>query len=231
MNPLPKTQVLVTAVPQVRADSLPVPARSMAAVPAVAVEAVRLSRGSRMMGRWRWIGRRWAARLGASGRLGLGLAVLAATFYLAGVLPNHSDLAEKVESTALLEERVLRESERATSFPSGPTEELERFYRVIPPDSSISNALRTVYRISMKQSLMVEQAEYRVAAELQGKLLRYEVAFPVVGTYPQIRLFLREVAAELPFAVPDKVNFEYQDAKSGQVRATVRLLLYSQKEM
>jgi hypothetical protein len=69
-----------------------------------------------------------------------------------------------------------------------------------------------------------------MATEGQGRLLRYEVAFPVVGTYPQIRLFLRQVSSKVPFAVPDKVNFDYQDPKSGQVRATIRLLLYSRKD-
>ncbi len=231
MNSLPTPHVFSAGVPQVRAESLPVPARSTTAVPAVSIATVALSGRARAIGRWRWMGRRWAAQLGSGGRFGLGLAVLGATFYLAGVLPSHSVLEEKAQATAVLEERVARESDRSAALPSGPAESLERFYRVIPPDSSISSALRTVHRISLKQSLMVEQAEYRVAAESQGRLLRYEVAFPVVGTYPQIRLFLREVTAALPFAVPDKVNFEYQDAKSGQVRATVRLLLYSQKEM
>lgn len=231
MTPIPHP-LTVPAVPQGRSVSLP--AQPHCALPAspggVSVAVVAPSAVARVIGRWRWRASLWSARLGPIGQLGLGFAVLGATFYLGSVVPGQSDLQKGQDTMSALREQVRQEAGRSALAPAGPREELDRFYQVIPPDSGISQALRQVYRISAQQGLQLEQAEYRVATEGQGRLFRYEVAFPVVGTYPQIRLFLRQVSAEVPFAVPDKVNFDYQDPKSGQVRATVRLLLYSQKE-
>lgn len=231
MTPTPR-HLAVTAVPHVRAASLPAyPHGALPASPGGgSVAVVAPSAVARVIGRWRWRASLWSARLGPIGQLGLGFAVLGATFYLCSVVPGQADLQKGQDTMSGLRERVMQEAGRSMPAPAGPGEELDRFYQMIPPDSEISQALRQVYRISAQQGLQLEQAEYRVAAEGQGRLFRYEVAFPVMGTYPQIRLFLRQVSAEVPFTVPDKVNFDYQDPKSGQVRATIRLLLYSRKE-
>ena len=227
------TSLTVTGVPQVRSSTLPAHQLKPALpdTPGGASVAVTApSAVSRVMSRWRWRASLWSARLGPIGRLGLGLAALGATFYVGTVVPEQSDLQEGQGAVSALRERVMQEAGGATLAPAGPGEELDRFYKFIPPDSEISQALRQVYRISVEQGLQLEQAEYRMATEGQGRLLRYEVAFPVVGTYPHIRLFLRQVSSRVPFAVPDKVNFEYQDPQSGQVRATILLLMYSRKD-
>lgn len=227
------TSLTVTGVPQVRPVTLPAhqPKPALPDAPGgVSVAVAAPSSVSRVMSRWRWRASLWSARLGPVGRLGLGLAALGATFYVGTVVPGQSDLQEGQSAVSTLREQVMQEAGGATLAPAGPGEELDRFYKVIPSDSEISQALRQVYRISAEQGLQLDQAEYRMATEGQGRLLRYEVAFPVVGTYPQIRLFLRQVSSKVPFAVPDKVNFDYQDPKSGQVRATIRLLLYSRKD-
>ena len=227
------TSLTVTGVPQVRPVTLPAH-QSKPALPdapgGVSVAVAAPSAVSRVMSRWRWRASLWSARLGPVGRLGLGLAALGATFYVGTVVPGQSDLQEGQSAVSALREQVMQEAGGATLAPAGLGEELDRFYKVIPSDSEISQAVRQVYRISAEQGLQLDQAEYRMATEGQGRLLRYEVAFPVVGTYPQIRLFLRQVSSKVPFAVPDKVNFDYQDPKSGQVRATIRLLLYSRKD-
>ena len=227
------TSLTVTGVPQVRPVTVPAyqPSPALPHAPGgVSVAVAPLSAVSRVMSRWRWRASLWSERLGPIGRLGLGLVALGATFYVGSVVPGQSDLQEGQGTVSALRDRVMQEAGEAPLAPTGPGEELERFYKLIPPDSEVSQALRQVYRISAERGLQLEQAEYRMATEGQGRLFRYEVAFPVVGTYPQIRLFLRQVSSEVPFAVPDKVNFDYQDPKSGQVRATIRLLLYSRKD-
>lgn len=217
---------------QVRGETAPVAHQPTVLARPVSspVAIVETSPVRRTLGRLRWAFRLWAARIGPLGRLGLGFAALGAVLYLAAVLPSQSDVARGQEAVSSLQDKIRREVEKSVPMSSGPAEELDRFYTFIPPDSSVSTALRKVYRISAEQGLQLEQAEYRVAAEGQGRLFRYEVAFPVLGTYPQIRLFLRRVSAEIPSAVPGKVNFEYQDEKSGQVRARISLLLYSRKD-
>ena len=217
---------------QVRGETSPVPTHStVPAKPAVSpVALVESGPVLRALGRSRWAVRLWAARIGPLGRLGLGCAALGAVLYLAAVLPSRSDVSRGEAEVSLLQDKIRGEVERAGSIPAGPAEELDRFYSFIPPDSGVPDALRKVYRISANQGLQLEQAEYRVAAEGQGRVFRYEVAFPVLGTYPQIRQFLRQVSDEIPSAVADKVNFEYQNGKSDQVRARISLFLYARKD-
>lgn len=227
-------QALVQSqLPQVQGETLPASNGSTALAKPAASPVALLEQGQvlRALGRSRWALRLWMARIGPLGQLGLGLVALAAALYLAAVLPSQSDVSRGEEEVASLQDKIRGEVEQSVLLPSGPVEELNRFYEFIPPDSGVSNALRKVYRISAEQGLQLEQAEYRVAAEGQGRVFRYEVAFPVLGTYPQIRSFLRQVSAEIPFAVPDKVNFEYQNERSGQIRARISLSLYSRKDL
>lgn len=225
-------EITVGGLPPVRAVAPPVQSRpQLPAIGAGTVVTAARQRGlSRLLGRWRWRVAIWSARLGSIGRLGIGLAVLGGTFYLASVLPARSTLEEQDAQVSALRERLAQEAQRAAQTPAGPEDELDRFYRILPPDTGVSDAFRTIYRIGVQQGLQLEHAEYRVAMEGQGRLLRYEMSFPVVGTYPQVRMFLRQVSAAIPAAVPDKVEFAYQDQKEGHVRATIRLLLYTKKD-
>ena len=217
---------------QVRGETQPVSNHSTALARPAASPVALVESGPvlRALGRSRWAVRLWAVRIGPLGRLGLGFAALGAVLYLAALLPSQSDVSRGQEEVSLLQDKIRGEIERSAQMPSGPAEELDRFYSFIPPDREVSNALRKVYQISAKQGLQLEQAEYRVAPEGQGRVFRYEVAFPVLGTYPQIRQFLREVSDEIPSAVADKVSFEYQSEKSSQVRARISLLLYARKD-
>jgi hypothetical protein len=217
---------------QVRGETLPVSNHSTAlARPATSpVALVESGPVLRALGRYRWAVRLWAVRVGSLGRLGLGFAALGAVLYLAAVLPSRSDVSRGEEEVSSLQDKIRGEIEMSAQMPFGPAEELDRFYTFIPPDSEVSDSLRKVYQISAKQGLQLEQAEYRMAAEGPGRVFRYEVAFPVLGTYPQIRRFLRQVSDEIPSAVPDKVSFEYQNGKSDRVRARISLLLYARKD-
>lgn len=215
----------------VRSATVPdrIGSRLPAALPDGPAAVAQPSALARFMGRWRWRARLWSERLGHLGRWGIGLAALGVTVYLSAVLPGRADLRHGQDRVAALHERLAQEAERTAQSPDPSGDELDRFYRFLPPDTDISDAFRTVYRISARNDLQLEQGEYRVAVEGLGRILRYEATFPIVGRYPQIRLFVRQVSAQLPFAVPDKIHFEYQDDKSGQVKATVRLLLYTRK--
>jgi hypothetical protein len=217
---------------QVRGETLPVSNHSteLARSATSLLALVESGPVQRALGRSRWAVRLWAVRIGPLGRLGLGFAALGAVLYLAAVLPSRSDVSRAEEEVSSLQDKIRGEVERSAQMPFGPAEELDRFYMFIPPDSELSNSLRKVHQISAKQGLQLEQAEYRVAAEGPGHVLRYEVAFPVLGTYPQIRRFLRQVSDEIPSSVTDKVSFEYQKGNSDRVRARISLLLYARKE-
>lgn len=213
-------QVRMNTVPAAASGTLPAPA----ALPGSAA-GPRLSTG-----RVRWVLRLWIMRLGTVGKLGLGLATLGGVFYVSAVLPAVSELREAKGELAAMQERAQRDAVVAAPAGLGPAEELAKFYGFFPSDQSVPDALRTIYHLGMAQNLQLEQAEYRVTLEGQSRLYRYDISFPVTGTYPEIRRFLRSVSAAVPAAALDKVTFEHRTGKRDLVQAKVSLLLFAKRD-
>ena len=217
-----------SAVPQVRTNQALAAAPGMLPAPAALpgnIAGRRLSAG-----RVRWVLRLWAMRLGTVGKLGLGLATLGGLFYLLAVLPAESELREAKGELAAMQDRTKRTAVAAAPAGLGPAEELAKFYGLFPSDRSVPDALRTIYHLGTAQHLQLEQAEYRVATEGQSRLYRYDISFPVVGTYPEIRKFLRSVSKAVPAAALDTVTFEHRNGKRDQVQAKVSLLLFAKRD-
>lgn len=217
-----------SAVPQVRTNMVLAVAPGTLPAPAALPGNTAGLRSS--AGRARWVLRLWIMRLGTAGKLGLGLATLGGVFYVSTVLPAESELREAKEELAAMQERAQRAAVAAAPAGLGPAEELARFYSLFPSDRSVPDALRTIYHLGVAQHLQLEQAEYRVATEGQNRLYRYDISFPVVGTYPEIRKFLRSVSKAVPAAALDKVAFEHRAGKRGQVQAKISLLLFAKRD-
>lgn len=213
-------QVLTNTTPATTSGAAPAPAalRGSAAKPRFSADRVR------------WILRLWIMRLGTAGKLGLGMATFALLFYVSAVAPAKDELREAKGELAVMQARVHRAGGGDAPALLGPVEELAKFYGLFPSDYSVPDALRAIYHLGTAQHLQIEQAEYRVATEGQSRLYRYDISFPVTGTYPEIRKFLRSVSTATPTAALDKVTFEHRNGKADQVQAKVSLLLFSKRD-
>jgi Tfp pilus assembly protein PilO len=163
--------------------------------------------------------------------LGVGLVALSGALYLSAVAPAESRLREATDELKALQERVLQRGARADADRAGPAVELARFYSRFPSDGSLPETLRKIFRLGAQQNLRIDQAEYRVAVQGHKRLFRHDIVFPMTGTYPQIRTFLRLMSAEVPTAAPERVTFEHLNGDPRLVRAKVGLLLFTRRDL
>ena len=82
----------------------------------------------------------------------------------------------------------------------------------------------------MSSPLALRAGDYHVIDDHTGRLVRYEVSFPIAGPYPNVRLFLRTVLAEVPSVALEKVDVEKNMTDGAQAKTTVSFTLYSRRD-
>lgn len=167
--------------------------------------------------------RRQARRLGLPGALGAGLLVCGAVFHLTVALPAQARL-DALRQSAISRQVQIRESDMLVK--DGPAEQLLRFHQAFPADSSLPDWLDRMFAVAGNQGIGLEQGDYKLARDSAGKLLRFQVALPVRGSYPAIRKFISALQTEIPAMALEQVQFERQKVADGNIEAKIKLVLY-----
>ena len=164
-----------------------------------------------------------AERLGWPGVVGLGLLAFVAGFYFSTVRPAQIRVAQ-LNGEA---HRLARERARPVDdAPASTREQLDAFYRFFPPSDQTSVPLGKIFAVARKQRLGLVQGEYRILRESASGLTRYQLTFPLKGTYPQVRRFVAAALAEVPNLLLDSVQFERRKIGESVVNARVKFVMY-----
>ena len=75
--------------------------------------------------------------------------------------------------------------------------------------------------------LALDTGKYDMALSKAGDITRYNVTFPVIGPYPQVRQFIDAVLVALPAVSITELNIERKTIVDGQVEARLRLTFYT----
>ena len=89
-----------------------------------------------------------------------------------------------------------------------------------------ATARTDIVEFARAHGLALRQGEYRLVQDRDAKLRRYQVVFPVQGSYPAVRRFVGAVLDTIPVAALDQVSFERKRIDDNQVDAQVRLTLF-----
>lgn len=173
----------------------------------------------------RSIGRR-LGRLGWPGAAGIGLWVMAATFYFSAVLPAQQRLGEVRLNAASLHERIARAGRQMSAGERPPAEQLAEFYRLFPDASNSPDWIGKIAATAQRCGLSLDQGEYKPTRDTVGQLTRLQMTLPVRGEYRQIRRFLTATGAALPIVSLEQVQFERQKVGDPLIDARIRLVLY-----
>lgn len=171
-----------------------------------------------------WWLRRAAVRLGWGGMLGLLLLVGSAIAYGVVVKRDEARLRQLEYQTTSLRERI-QHAERGGITLTGAEAQLAEFYGFFS-SSSATAWLDKIYAAAGRQGLVLEQGEYRSAPDKSGKLVRYQVTFPVKGSYLQVRKFIDAVLTDVPVAALEDVGFKREAVGAPGVEARVRFTLF-----
>lgn len=177
-----------------------------------------------------WALRLWVQRLGVSGAVGLGLLAFAAMFYLSAVLTLEAEQAQILEELESSLTHVRKAGGAPTVAPRTPSEQLADFYAIFPPVDQAPETLRKINQLAEKQHLVLQAGNYHVIDDHTGRLIRYEASLPLVGSYPNVRQFLRTVLAEIPSAALEKVNVEKNMMGGAQAKTTVSFTLFMRRD-
>jgi len=178
------------------------------------------------MNRLRWPWRRRLVRLSRTGIAGLGLLAVCLTFYLSALRPTEARLNRLQADMVSLHEKIRNAANSLHSNQDTPTEQLVTYYKFFPSQTSAPVWLSKIYQAAQSQNIQLEQGEYRATREKTGKLVRYQIALPVKGTYLQLRKFVAAVLTEIPIASLDHISFERQKIGDEVIEAKIRLTLY-----
>lgn len=169
-----------------------------------------------------WHLHRLLAKLGLPGTLGLGLLLASTIFCFSVLLPLKKDIDELRTDIQQYDIR----SEKLSGIQINPAQKLGEFYSFFPGAETTPDRLAIIYKIAAQQNINLEQGEYRLVRDQHGKILRYEINFPVKGSYIQIRKFLSKTLAAVPNLSLDNISFSRQKITDVMLESQLKMTLY-----
>lgn len=104
-------------------------------------------------------------------------------------------------------------------------EDLQAFWKAIPPRAQFSELIREIFSISGEAGLTIERISYEPKAE--GSVLRYALAFSVGGNYGQIKKFIHALEQSPRIIAIEELALSGKEASEGEpVSLRVRLSTY-----
>lgn len=174
----------------------------------------------------RWTFNYWLRRVGLPGVLAIGFLVMCPAFYFSAIRPAQARLDLAQQSEAAQHEETVLNSKSFSSARLSTEEQLAEFYRKFPIEWKSPQWLEKLVALAESSGLRLNDGEYKVTRDKAGKLVRYQMALRVQGSYPQIRQFLTNLPGSLPIVALENVQFERQKVGDPNVDARIKLVLY-----
>jgi hypothetical protein len=160
--------------------------------------------------------------LGRTGVVGAGVLVACAAFWYAGVQRAERELAEL---QADLVRVAAQPSARAPALRPG-SDSLANFYGYFATRDEAFAALQAIFAAAAAEGLELETGEYRIGRERGSRLLRYQIVYPVKGSYPKIRRFVARALNEAPGIALDDLTLRRDSAQASLLEARVQFTMY-----
>jgi hypothetical protein len=160
---------------------------------------------------------------GRTGVVGAGLLVACIAFWVSGV--------QRAEREAAALRAELQRAEPRPGAPGGasarrPADEPAAYYGYFVSRAEASAALQAIFVAAQLEGIDLETGEYRLGRERGSRLLRYQVVFPVKGSYPSIRRFVARALNEAPGVALDDLTLRRENVQSRVLEARVQFTLY-----
>lgn len=171
---------------------------------------------------------RWqAARLGTTGKTGLGLLVVATIFFMAAVLPQDATLQTlKKQAEKLQVQSQENQNKAAIGKEISGDQALQIFYDFFPRIDSSPFWIRELSDIAKKRGVEINSSEYRLVLEKDSRLARYEMILPVKGQYAQIRAFMADALQAVPAMAIAGIAIRRENVASTQLEVRLEINLY-----
>ncbi|SEQ99830.1 hypothetical protein SAMN05421690_100557 [Nitrosomonas sp. Nm51] len=172
---------------------------------------------------------RWqAACLGNTGKVGVGLLVVAGIFLLGAVLPEKKALEALQARENILKQQIRSGSDGAFVVAQKLTNDqaLQKFYDFFPRFDSSPFWIRELVRVARKQGLEINSGDFRLTFERDWRLSRYDITMPVTGRYAQIRAFMADALEAVPAMAITGFSIKRDNIQSAQLEVRFEMRLY-----
>ncbi|MEJ8855443.1 hypothetical protein WKW79_12730 [Variovorax robiniae] len=175
-------------------------------------------------GRLLWQMAKLPALTGLYGIVGIVMVVLALVSFFDKQRPVERDLdAREIE----LAQKELDLARRAKELAEPPDANAPLPRSVVRTEETYTTFLRAGVRLAAQNHLKGTQIEYRTLSEAGGRLVRYGVQFPVVGTYPDLRNFVIQIS-QIPGVRIEHMEFTRTQIGDTEVSAQIQLSYLTQ---
>ncbi len=183
---------------------------------------------NQIMPQLRW----YIGRLGAIGKIGGGLVVVAGIYFFSAVLPQESilqQLKERAETLQIQGQSKQTPGDTESGKRMSGDQALQAFYDFFPPIDSSPFWIRELVRIAKKQNVELSSSEYRLVNENDVRLARYEMILPVRGSYAQVRAFIADALETVPALAISTIAIKREAVTSEKLEVRLEINLYLNK--
>jgi len=160
------------------------------------------------------------SRTGRLGLVGIGLLLAAALF----LFSTHLKVAADIE--ALRADLAAAQSE-ARTVAADKVADPATALRALPARTDMPAILRQLFNKATQARLAVNTGKYEINATRSSGVVRYQIAFPVTGPYPQIRAFIDATLATMPAVALSDLVLDRKAIADGNVDAQIRMTIYT----
>src|SRR6202521_102769 len=160
------------------------------------------------------------SRTGRPGVVGIALLLAAALF----LFSTHLKVAAEVEALRA-DLAVAQWQARTVAADKGA--EPATAMRALPARTDMPAILRQLFNKATQARLAVDTGKYDVNATGGTGVVRYQIAFPVTGPYPQIRTFIDATLAAMPAVALSDLALDRKSIGDANVEAQIRMTVYT----
>lgn len=168
----------------------------------------RLGKGPGLAGRGlhrlQSIGLERLPRIGRGGGAGLVLLIASAVFWFSTAQPLARHATELEREVARLD----AELSAGTTVAHSPAAQIDALLASLPTPAELPAIVAAVTAQADEAGLELESGRYELTTTRSGELARYRLAFPVRGSYPQVRQFIDGTLIAVPSLALDGLHLE-----------------------
>ena len=160
------------------------------------------------------------SRTGRPGVVGIALLLAAALF----LFSTHLKVAAEVKT---LRADLATAQRQARTTAADKVADPGTAMRALPARTDMPAILRQLFDGATRAQLAVDTAKYEINATKSSGVVRYQIAFPVTGPYPQIRAFLDATLATMPAVALRDLALDRKSIGDGNIEAQLRMTVYT----
>ena len=171
-------------------------------------------------------------QLGLLGTLGLLGLVICMLIGLTSLLPGEEALKQKTQELAWLSQQPAESGQAQAKLPRLNDEEaLQKFYAQFPPVGEVSKVLSQIHQLAQVKGISLVVGEYKLAPDANNpRLMRYEIIFPVQGSYKNLKAFIASASEQFPTLGLSEVNIKRETVKDTAVQIKLSYALLLRRE-